>query len=249
MIVQAPARQGRHAPRFTVPTLVLRLAGFAVAGFATDGRGLLLRKPLAQAAGPHAAESFWAQACGFLGLQEPMPSRIVLPLTDHARRLAAEVIAQHAGSAGDFVCIAPFAGGLVDKQPKRWPGFPAFAQRLQGLGLPILVCPGPAAEVAEAKALYPGATLVENLPLDAYAALLGQARLVVANDTGPAHLAAAAAAPLLSVLGPTKTRQWRPWGPTVTALGGDGQWPDPDRVWQTACALAQAASPLQSARE
>lgn len=217
--------------------LELRLAGFAVAGFASDGRGFLLKQKLAPASSPHAAESFWAQACGLLGQGFPMPERIELPLTALARERAQAVIARHAGAQGDFVCIAPFAGGLVDKQPKRWPEFAAFAKRLETLGLPILVCPGPAAEVEEARALYPSASLIENLPLDAYAALLGQARLVVANDTGPAHLAAAAAAPLLSVLGPTKTQQWRPWGPTVTALGGDGQWPEPEAVWETALGL------------
>lgn len=217
--------------------LELRLAGFAVAGFASDGRGWLLKKQLAPAPGPHAAESFWAQACGLLGQSHPMPERIELPLTAQARARAHAVIASQAGAQGDFICIAPFAGGVVDKQPKRWPAFAAFAKQLETLGLPILVCPGPAAEVEEARALYPGATVIENLPLDAYAALLGQARLVVANDTGPAHLAAAAAAPLLSVLGPTKTRQWRPWGPTVTALGGDGQWPEPETVWQTTLSL------------
>lgn len=217
--------------------LELRLAGFAVAGFASDGRGFLLKKSLPPAEGPHAAESFWAQACGFLGKSLPMPDRIELPLTAQARARAQDVIARHAGPQGDYICIAPFAGGLVDKQPKRWPEFAAFAKRLEGLGLPILVCPGPAAEVEEARSLYPGAILIENLPLDAYAALLGQSKLVVANDTGPAHLAAASAAPLLSVLGPTKTRQWRPWGPTVTALGGDGQWPDTEEVWQTAQAM------------
>ncbi|MBQ0935178.1 glycosyltransferase family 9 protein [Ideonella paludis] len=217
--------------------LELRLGGFAVAGFASDGRGFLLKKALPAADGPHAAESFWAQACGLLGQRLPIPDRISLPLTAAAQDRAREVIARHAGPQGDYVCIAPFAGGLVDKQPKRWPEFAAFAKRLEGLGLPILVCPGPAAEVEEARRLYPGAILIDKLPLDAYAALLGQSKLVVANDTGPAHLAAASAAPLLSVLGPTKTRQWRPWGPTVTALGGDGQWPDTELVWQTAQAI------------
>lgn len=240
--LRAQAPQDRAPWALAMPNsfssaLELRLAGFAVAGFATDGRGILLRKALPAAEGPHAAESFWAQACGLLGQRHPMPERIELPLTAQAQQRAQDVITQHAGPQGDFICIAPFAGGLVDKQPKRWPGFAAFAKRLEGLGLPILVCPGPAAEVEEARKLYPGAILIENLPLDAYAALLGHSKLVVANDTGPAHLAAASAAPLLSVLGPTKTCQWRPWGPTVTALGGDGQWPDTEQVWQTAQAM------------
>jgi heptosyltransferase-2 len=49
--------------------------------------------------------------------------------------------------------------------------------------------------------------------LGVYAALLQRAALVVSNDTGPAHIAAAVGTAVLSVLGPTKPSSGRPWGP------------------------------------
>ena len=65
-----------------------------------------------------------------------------------------------------------------------------------------------------------------------------QAAAVVANDTGPGHMAAAVGAPLVSVLGPTDAARWAPWGPTVrVAQRTGGAWPDVDEV----LALVQAS--------
>ena len=63
------------------------------------------------------------------------------------------------------------------------------------------------------------------MKLGVYGGLLRRAALVVSNDTGPAHLAAAVDAPVLSVLGPTKPEQWAPWGPQVQVLRHWPRWP------------------------
>jgi heptosyltransferase-2 len=47
----------------------------------------------------------------------------------------------------------------------------------------------------------------------ALAALLRRARLVVANDSGVAHLAAAVDTPLVAVFGPSNHRAWGPYPP------------------------------------
>jgi heptosyltransferase II len=70
-----------------------------------------------------------------------------------------------------------------------------------------------------------------------YAALMQQAGLMLSNDTGPGHMAAAVGAPLVSVMGPSDPRLWHPWGDTATVLGGNGRWPDADAVL-AACAAA-----------
>jgi len=44
------------------------------------------------------------------------------------------------------------------------------------------------------------------------AAILSHARLVVSNDTGIMHVAAAAGVPVLSFFGPTDPQQWAPIG-------------------------------------
>jgi heptosyltransferase II len=212
--------------------LELRLAGLRVSGYARDGRSLLLAQRQRPGTAPHALESFWSLACGVVGLDLPAPARIEMQVAAAAVERAQAIVVSH-GWSGGYICIAPFAAGTVHKQAKKWPDFPAFVQQLAGLPLPIVICPGPG-ELDEARSLYPGAQIVERLPLDTYAALLKGSRLVVANDTGPAHIAAGVGAPLVSVLGPTKVEQWAPWGPNVTILSQRPAWPQVAQVLDAA---------------
>jgi heptosyltransferase-2 len=199
-----------------------------VAGFARDGRSLLLDQRLDEPAGPHALESFWAMADGLLDVSTPAPASINFHISAPARERAQALVAQRGWSQG-YVCLAPFAAGTVHKLDKRWPGFPALAQRLSAQGLTVVVCPGPG-ELELARSGFPSAQVIEGLPLDTYAALLQASRLVVANDTGPGHIAAATGATLISVLGPTRVEQWRPWGPNVSLLSARPGWPEVDAV-------------------
>ncbi|MCC6218525.1 MAG: glycosyltransferase family 9 protein [Aquabacterium sp.] len=209
-------------------TLEMRLAGLHVTGYGRDGRSFMLRQKLTPPDGPHAVESFWNLACQLTGQTLPPPESINMRISANAEAAAQEIIASHGWQAG-YVCVNPFAAGTVHKMPKKWPGFPAFVKQLEQRGLPIVICPGPG-EVDEAKNLYGQACVLEGIPLDTYAALLHSAKLVVANDTGPAHIAAAVGAPLISVLGPTKVEQWAPWGPTVSVLSHRPNWPDVGEV-------------------
>ena len=215
--------------------LELRLAGFSVAGFAKDGRSLMLGQRIAPASGPHELESFWALAGGLIGgpgsADLPPPESITMCIAAAARQRAQAIVAERGWTAerGGYLCIAPFAAGRVYKLDKRWPGFPELARRLCASGLTVVVCPGPG-EIDAARSAYPQAEVVEHLPLDAYAGLLQGSRGVIANDTGPGHIAAATGAPLISVLGPTKVEQWRPWGPNVTLLSARPDWPSVDQV-------------------
>ncbi len=74
--------------------------------------------------------------------------------------------------------------------------------------------------------------LTGTTPLGPLAALLARAVLVVANDTGVVHLAAAVGAPVVVVGGASDWTRWRPWGSTHRAVGGPeaGGWPTPDAV-------------------
>src|SRR5690606_698276 len=76
----------------------------------------------------------------------------------------------------------------------------------------------PGSESALAHAHFPEAIAFEGVDLGTYAGVLRRARLVVANDTGPAHIAAAVGAPLLSVLGPTDPVRHRPRGARVNVV-------------------------------
>ena len=200
--------------------LEMRLAGLRAVGVAKEGRSLLLQRAVPWARSGHELERYWDVACRFLRVQQAPPRNIDLQVLP-AQVTEARQLLQAQGINGAFVMICPFAAGraaTVDKADKKWPAFGEFT-RLAGpaLGLPLVVYPGPG-EHAAARQHYPDAHMIDGANLATYLALLQQAALVVANDTGPAHIAAAVGRPVVSVLGPTDAARWAPWGPGVHVL-------------------------------
>ena len=64
--------------------------------------------------------------------------------------------------------------------------------------------------------------IVRNKPIREVAAILSQVRLVITNDTGIMHVAAAVGVPVLSLFGPTNPRQWAPIGTRNRYIRGEG---------------------------
>jgi hypothetical protein len=121
---------------------------------------------------------------------------------------AARVVLLHAG-----------AGSPV----KRWPlaSFLALAATLRRAGLAVAWTCGPADEEvfsALAGAGVPPRTILSGYALRELCALLARAAVVVASDSGVAHLAAAVGVPTLTLFGPTDERVWAPLGPHVTVI-------------------------------
>ena len=204
--------------------LEMRLAGLRCVGYAQEGRSPLLRRSLPQHAhGEHALTSYWGLACQFLGVQADPPREIGLRSTPADQATADALLQQHGVRPG-FVVICPFAGGLFEKQDKTWPAFAAFTRALLTLGRDVVACPGPG-EDDIITGQHPGVIGLSGVRLGVYGALLRRAALVVSNDTGPAPLAAAVGAPVLSVLGPTKPEQWAPGGPTGQVVRRLPAWP------------------------
>jgi len=222
--------------------LEMRLAGLRPTGFAYEGRSLLLRQAVPRPVGLHTLEEYWALGSAFLGQAAPVPGRIAWQVAQSAQA-EAEALQQQHGLQPGFVLACPFAGGTFEGQDKHWPGFADFIARLSAeTGRQVVLCPGPGSEVQIARQQHPGALTLEGVGMGTYAALLRRASLVVSNDTGPGHLAAAVQAPLLSVLGPTEPGLWRPWGPTVGIERHWPRWPTVDEV------LARAHSILALSR-
>ncbi len=218
-------------------------AGLRVAGFARDGRSLMLVRKEKPNGKPHALEGFWQLACSFLALEAPPPADIGLAV--NAERLAqADAVLAAAGVGQGFVCIVPYAAGVVDKQEKKWPEFSGLTKQLLGMQCTVVTCPGPGGEEDIARAEHPGVVVLPHLDLAVYKGVLKRASLVISNDTGPAHMAAALGAPVVSVLGPTKPEQWAPWGPNVEVVQAPGrQWPQVEAVMvQVRALLARSES-------
>ena len=219
--------------------LEMRAAGLRAVGYAKEGRSPLLARAEPITLGGMALVSYWELANRFLRVAAPFPAppKLVDLQVNAAKAREAEALLAAHGVGGGFVLVCPFAAGLATtkKLEKKWPAFGRFIELAEAqLGLPLLVYPGPG-EHAAARELYPAARMIDGADLAIYAALLQRATLVVANDTGPAHMAAALGTRLISVLGPTIAEQWAPWGPRVTVVqrpqtGESTAWPEADEV-------------------
>jgi len=205
--------------------LEARAAGFAAVGFSGQARGWLLGQSVPPRRDLHTREEYWSLGQAFLGLEEPAPLDVEPWRFSPAAEAEAEALVRTHGLPEGFVVICPFAGGKVDEQLKRWAHFPEFARLLSREGRMVAVCPGSPREEEIARAEYPDAKVLPGVGMSAYGVLMRRAALVVANDTGPGHLAAAAGARVLSVFGPTSITRWRTRGPRAEFLQGWPEWP------------------------
>lgn len=221
--------------------LDMRTAGLRPFGYAVEGRSVFLKGTASIVYGEHALDSYWRLAGAFLNDATPPPAAVQLRVSEAANQLATGALAQ-AGVRPGYVVLVPFAGGTFEKLDKKWPHFAALAERLHATGRDIVMAPGPD-EMEAARVVCPQAKLLPKLDLGPYAAVLRDAALTIANDTGPGHMAASVGGALLSVLGPTKIEQWGPRaarGDNVSIVQRYPEWPDVDAV------LAAATSRLAS---
>ena len=209
--------------------LEMRLAGLRAIGYAHEGRSPLLGRALpAPPYEQHMLMRYWTLACRFLDVEAEPPASIGLR-THPVDQAAADGLLASRGIRPGFIVVCPMAGGTFEKLDKRWPRFAEYSQQLRRLDRDIIACPGPG-EASIIRDHHPGVHSLEGVSLGVYGGLMRRAALVVSNDTGPAHLAAAVDAPLLSVLGPTLPEQWAPWGPSVQVVRRWPEWPTVDEV-------------------
>jgi heptosyltransferase I len=126
-----------------------------------------------------------------------------------------ENIEENSGASsatGQTVLISPGAGWGA----KRWPAerYAAVAQKLNLAGYRVLVNAGPdelaiAGEVVEASG---GAAQAPEFTLERLISTIRRARLVIAGDTGPLHLACALGKPVVGIYGPTEPKRNGPFG-------------------------------------
>lgn len=204
--------------------LEARLARLSPVGYAYDGRTPLLAEAYARPKDSHAGNEYWQVVNEFLREALPFPTELGLNPSPAQLARAHELLAANEVAPGSYVLLCPFSGSDDREDRKIWPGFPALTDQLHRQGLTTLVCPGPG-EVELAQVRTPESVLLIDVDLGTYGALLALAGAVVANDTGPGHLAAAVGAPLISVYGPTSSEAWTPVGSQVT-LFHDSAWPE-----------------------
>src|SRR5699024_374160 len=126
--------------------------------------------------------------------------------------------------SGKKVLIAPTATGKHMGNIKIWPHFEALTYALKKRGIHVLMCPPPN-EIEQAIANAPSAHRLDPLPIDQFAQLCQQVDLVVCNDSGVSHVAAAAQARQITLFGVTSATRTGPWSKHALCLGELNHWP------------------------
>ncbi len=150
-----------------------------------------------------------------------VPVEFPLPIRDAQRRVVGERLREAGYEQHPLVALAPGA----KRAPNRWPldRFAAVGERLVRRGYRVIViggesdaavCREVAARIGEGAVSWAGAaTVLESCEL------LRRCRLLVGNDSGVQHLAAAMQTPCLSIFSHRDIPgKWSPYGPVHTVL-------------------------------
>ena len=217
----------------------LRQAGIKnLAGYDRDGRGLLLKTavtpfrlpgrgrdwypPLSMIEYYHFLIRRYLEKIGQAPADGPDGNRLALYTTDRDRQEIDKLLAKWGIAAGEkFAILVP--GGAFGGS-KWWPAerFAALGDWLSARGERVVLCCAPndterkiGRKIAAAMRQKPFNTADEKISLGGLKELVRRAGLMVANDTGPVHLAAAFGVPLVTLFGPTDPR----W--TATGYAGE----------------------------
>jgi ADP-heptose:LPS heptosyltransferase len=156
----------------------------------------------------------------------PQDLHCELTLTAEEVERGRQWISARTSGTGKKVAFHPGAG----KPPNRWPveKFAALGMALKNSrGAEIFVTEGPmdreVAQMLDSTLSEPVEHIADKGIRDV-ASILAYMDLVVSNDTGVMHVAAAAGVPVVSVFGPTDPRQWAPVTPGnrwIKSIGED----------------------------
>lgn len=194
-----------------------RASGAPVRAGLDNGRGRWFLTHAAVDAGfgmKHEAD-YWLDVVALLDAPRP-----VCPRLEIASHPVAEAWADRTWSPanGPAALLSPGSGAF--SHARRWPvdRFAEVGQALQRTrGLTPLVLAGVAGEerrLAEslAEAIGPSARILGPAPSpQALAALLRRCDLLIANDSGPVHVASAVGTPVVAIFGPTNHQMWGPY--------------------------------------
>ncbi|HTO74011.1 MAG TPA: glycosyltransferase family 9 protein [Gemmatimonadales bacterium] len=193
--------------------ILFRLAGVGRRrGSATDARSLLLTEavPASAFAGLHRASSYMVLVTGSAPPAPPIPRLAPSP---------AGIARWREVSAGTDRPVGIFPGSNASS--RRWAveRFAELAGRMVTRKIPVVIFGGPGELVLTAQvAAGGGLDLGGRTDLPALAAGLAACRLLVTNDSGPMHLAAAVGTPTLSLWGAGDPLETGPLGAGAALL-------------------------------
>jgi heptosyltransferase-2 len=185
-------------------------------GYATDGRGLLLTRRCRVPEGVKGRSQvyYYRAMLDGLGLATQGPPDASLRCPEEWSTRATELL----GDEGPWIGVNP---GAFFGSAKRWlpERFAAVADIVaRRVGAKVVVVGGrrerPLGEAIAEGMQAPVRVLCGETTLSELVGVLSRLRLLLTNDSGPMHVAAALGTPLVAVFGPTDWRETAPVGET-----------------------------------
>ncbi|MCU0228897.1 MAG: lipopolysaccharide heptosyltransferase II [Bryobacterales bacterium] len=217
-------RLGFVLPNSFESALTMRLAGVGeCVGYARDGRGLLLHRAVALPAKgeiPRHEAYYYLEMLRRLGIAEALPKDAVPRLQLSASSLARgrEVLAR-AGIHQPPIAVSP---GAANSRAKQWPPdffAEAACQAAVQHAAPVALFGTPTeSQLCDEIAQAIGARGVEvqslagSTSLADFICAIAACRVLLTNDSGGMHVAAAAGVPTVAVFGPTIEEETGPLG-------------------------------------
>ncbi|MCD8338680.1 MAG: glycosyltransferase family 9 protein [Burkholderiales bacterium] len=226
--------KGLLLPNSFGSALLFRWAGIQCTGLATDGRSPLLAHAIPEPPKMHEVERFWYVAYEALkawGITPPyhqIPPQLNMKLAKRNEAGARNLI-DRIQLPEKFAILAPIAKGRHEGKAKYWRHFNELVEPLKARGLTPVIFP--AEDEYEASRLScPDANIYEPTSIGNFASLCSKASVVIANDSGVSHIAAAVHAPQVTIVGVTDVERTRPWNDLNVTVGKKGKWPDTQEV-------------------
>ena len=190
--------------------LLMRLAGIPRRlGFPYRRTPGLLNEPIDPGPEKRHVVDDWRALAGRLGLDDKI-----------APKLDGSAYPRNRATAGAKPVLCLHAGARIPV--RRWPeeNFAEVIRRLRArFDFDLLLIPDPD---GYGLSLAPLADqVIEKLPLENLVGVLAASSLLLCNDSGPGHVAAACGRPVLAIFGPTEPLRFFPWGPQSQVIVRD----------------------------
>lgn len=176
-------------------------------GFPRRGSTFFLTHPLARSRAKQHRVEDWRDLGRALGLPAMENAGPELAHAQYRQRTVDEMLADLSGKP--LLCLHPGAHIAVRRWPER--SFAHVVEKLRArFDFHLVLVPDPD---GYGSTLAPLADAVlRPLTVPELVDVLGRADLVLCNDSGPGHIAAACGRPVIPIFGPTDPDWFRPWG-------------------------------------
>ncbi len=182
----------------------------------------------------HEVERFWyvayeaLKAWGIKPAYDEIPKKLTMKLAQRNEAGARNLI-NRVNLPEKFAILAPIAKGRHEGKAKYWRHFNELVAPLKARGLTPVIFPS-RDEYEASRLSCPDAKIYRPTSLGNFASLCSKATIVIANDSGVSHIAAAVNAPQVTIVGVTDVERTRPWSDLNVTVGKKGKWPETREV-------------------